>query len=175
MYVAAGKEDTMNTYENIFLYLWLIPVIGLIVIPLLWSLFASFYRALERKRMVQVEGCILENAGSGEKRNGDRILLNEGHAYIDEPDDCCRASVSNISRYGICLDQIPKAVDVKDNPMMVLLRTPDRDFTFHARPMWKKLTSRGYMVGAVIDQAPTGWENMLEKFDQPCSAEPTTA
>lgn len=162
----------MNTYGNIFIYLWLIPVIGLIVIPVLWSLFSSLYRALERKRMVRVDGCILEGAEMEmeEKRNSSRILLNEGHAYIDEPDDCCRAQVTNISRYGICLNHIPKAVDVKTDPMMVLFRTPEHDFTFHARPMWKKLTGTGYVVGAAIDQAPTGWENMLAKFDQPCAA-----
>lgn len=170
------EEDAMNYYDNILVYLWLVPIIGLIVIPVLWTLFATVYRFLERRRLVQVEGCVLPGAaklagaGNEEKRNCERILLNEGHAYIDEADDCCKAAVCNISRYGICLDHIPRAVDVKDDPMMVLFRTPERDFTFSAKPMWKKLTDNGYIVGAAIDHAPSGWENLLERFDQPCTA-----
>lgn len=165
----------MNTYDNIMVYLWLIPVIGLIVIPLLWSWFAKLYKTIERARLAQVEGCILENSGAEaggenfEKRYANRIRLDEGHAYIDELNDCCKANVSNISQNGICLKQVPQAMELKSNPVMVLFRTPKEDYTFHAKPIWKKMTGDGYVMGAKIDQTPLGWENLLQEFDQTCA------
>ena len=53
----------MNSYDNIIVYLWLVPVTVLIVIPLLWSLITWLYRFIQRTRLVEVEGCILDNAG----------------------------------------------------------------------------------------------------------------
>jgi len=160
--------------DNIIVYLWVVPVIGLIVIPLLWSLFSRLYRTIERNRVAEVDGCILETAGKAagagnvEKRSSHRILLDEGHAYIDEESDCCKAHVSNISMDGICLKHVPEAMNVESNPVMVLFRTPVQDYTFNAKPIWKKLTKKGYVIGAEIDQAPSGWENLLKGFNQPC-------
>ncbi len=159
----------MNTYENIIVYLWLVPVITLIVIPLLWSLLSWFYKFVERTRLVEVKGCILEDDGNSEKRNCHRIRLNEGHAYLDEESDCCKADVSNISIDGICLKNVPEAMDLKSNPLMVLFRTPEKDYTFNAKPIWKQLTDKGYMIGAKILHAPSGWEKLLKGFKQPCT------
>lgn len=171
MCIAADKmEGTVNTYDNIIVYLWLIPVIGLIVIPLLWSLFTWLYKSVERTRLAEVEGCILENTGNLEKRNGHRIRLGEGHVYIDDESDCCKADVSNISMDGICLKNVPEAMKLKSNPLMVLFRTPEQDYSFNAKPIWKKLTDKGYMIGAEIHQTPSGWENLFKGFKQPCTA-----
>lgn len=165
----------METFDNVMIYIWLIPVIGLIVIPLLWSLFVKLYKTIERSRLAKVEGCILENsvADAGtenfEKRCNNRIRLNEGHAYIDELSDCCKADVSNISQNGICLNRVPEAMDLKPTSLMVLFRTPEEDYTFRAKPIWKKLTGNGYVMGAKIDQTPVGWENLLQEFDQTCA------
>ena len=171
MHIAVDKmEGIMNTYDNIIVYLWLVPVIGLIIIPLLWSLFTRLYKFVEHTRLAEVEGCILENTGDLEKRNSHRIRLDEGHVYIDEESDCCKADVSNISMTGICLKNVPETMDLKYNPLTVLFRAPEQDYTFNAKPIWKKLTDKGYMIGAEILQAPSGWENLLKGFKQPCTA-----
>ncbi len=177
--IDAKEEGAMDIYENIIVYLWLVPVIVLIVIPLLWWVFAKLYRAVARTRLAKVEGCILERAGKKavtenfENRNSPRIRLDEGHAYIDEKSDCCKADVSNISKDGICLQHVPEAMDLKSNPLRVLFRTPEKDYTFMVKPIWKKLTSKGYVIGAEIDQAPSGWKNLLKGFNQPCAARDT--
>lgn len=160
----------MNSYENIIAYLWLLPVTVLIVIPLFWSLFTWLYRVIQRTRLVEVEGCILENAGNLEKRNNQRIRLDEGHAHIDGKSDCCKIDVSDVSTNGICLKHIPEGMDLRSNSFMVMFRTPEQDYTFDAKPIWKKQTERGYVVGAEIIKAPYGWDNMLEGFDQTCIA-----
>lgn len=167
----------MNTYDNIIVFLWLVPVLGLIVIPLLWFLFGRIYRAVERSRLAKINGCILENAGNtagtekSENRNHPRIRLEEGHAYIDEESDCCKANVSNISKDGICLEHVPGTMNVKSNPnpLWVLLRTETQDYTFTAKPIWTKLTWKGYVIGAEIDRTPSGWENLLKGFNRSCA------
>ena len=169
----------MNTYSVIIVFLWLVPVLGLIVFPLLWSLFGRLYRAIERIRLAKINGCILENAGEtagtkkSENRNHPRIRLDGGHAYIDEESDCCKANILNISKDGICLEHVPETMNVKSNPnpnpLWILLRTGDKDYTFTAKPIWKKLTGNGYILGAEIDRTPSGWKNLLEGFNRSCA------
>ena len=61
-------------------------------------------------------------------------------------------------------------MDLKSNPLLVLFRTPEQDYTFNAKPIWKKLTERGYVIGAEINKTPYGWNNLLKGFNQPCAS-----
>ena len=176
--IAATEGDIMNTYSTIITLLWLIPVLTLIVVPLLGSLFGTLYRAFDRYRLVQVNGCVVKNngetAGNGksESRNRPRIRLGGGKAYIDEENDCCTAEISDISKDGICLKHIPETINVRSNTLRVLFRTREEDYTFTAKPVWKKLTEKGYVFGAEIDRTPSGWENLIKRFNWTCAGQP---
>lgn len=168
----------MTNIQNIIVYLWFVPVVGFIVLPLFWSLLGMLYRAVERSRLVDIRGyVVLKNqAVRGERvannRSRSRIYVEEGRACIDEERDCCRASVSNISQHGICLKDIPEKMSLESSPLRVVFRTRQKDYIFTAKPVWKKMSQKGYVVGAEIERIPNGWKDLVGGLRQSFAVEP---
>ena len=168
----------MTNIQNIIVYLWFVPVIGFIVLPLFWSLFGMLYRAVERSRLLDIRGYVVLNnqnatgAGAADNRSRPRIHVEEGRACIDEECDCCRASVSNISQHGICLKNVPEKMNLESSPLRVVFRTRQKDYTFMAKPIWKKMAQKGYVIGAEIERIPAGWKDLVGGLRQSFTTEP---
>ena len=107
-----------------------------------------------------------------EKRSRLRIHLKEGCAYIDDECDCCKVLVSNISKRGVCLLNVPKKMYLESNTFKVVFRTRQKDYTVMARPVWKRMAGMGYMIGAEIDRVPTEWKNLVTGLGHSFVAEP---
>ena len=168
----------MTNIQNIIVYLWFVPVMGFIVLPMFWSLFGMLYRAVERSRLLDIRGYVVLNnqdamgARVANNRSRSRINVEEGRACIDEECDCCRASVSNISQHGICLENIPGKMNLESSPLRVVFRTRQKDYTFMAKPIWKKMAQKGYVVGAEIERIPDGWKDLVRGLRQSFVAQP---
>ena len=167
----------MTTIQNIIVYLWFVPVMGFIVLPLLWSFFGMLYRAVERSRLLDIKGYVVLNNQDvkgdsvADNRSRPRIHFESGRACIDEECDCCRASVSDISKHGICLKNVPEKMNVESSPLRVVFRTRQKDYLFMAKPIWKKMAQKGYVVGAEIERIPAGWKDLVKGLSQPFAAE----
>jgi len=168
----------MTNIQNIIVYLWFVPVMGFIVLPLFWSLFGMLYRAVERSRLLDIRGYVVLNnqdatgVGVADNRSRPRIHVEEGRACIDEECDCCRASVSNISQHGICLEDVPEKMNLESSPLRVVFRTRQKDYTFMAKPIWKKMAQKGYVIGAEIERIPAGWKDLVGGLRQSFTTEP---
>ena len=168
----------MNILETIVVYMWFAPVLGFIVLPLLWSACGSIYRFMERSRLADIRGFVaLNNRGkvetdTRENRGRLRIGLKNGTACIAGEDECWKTSVLNISKQGICLHDVPQKLYQRSTPLHVLFRTRRKDYMVTARPVWKKFTGRGYDLGARIEQIPTGWENLVGGLKQSLLVKP---
>jgi len=168
----------MTNIQNIIVYLWFVPVMGFIVLPLFWSLFGMLYRAVERSRLLDIRGYVVLNnqdatgVGVADNRSRPRIHVEEGRACIDEECDCCRASVSNISQHGICLEDVPEKMNLESSPLRVVFRTRQKDYTFMAKPIWKKMAHKGYVIGAEIERIPAGWKDLVGGLRQSFTTEP---
>jgi hypothetical protein len=158
------KEGIMTTLQNIAVYLWLAPVLILVVFPLLWSLFRAIYRMADRSRLADVRGYVVAGTAESDKRHRDRILVEEGWAYVDAECDCCKAAVSNISEDGICLKHIAPSIGTEPEQLRVVFRTRQKDYDLTAKPKWKHLTDEGYEIGAEIEGTPPGWNSLVEGF-----------
>lgn len=152
----------MTTLQDFIVLMWLVPVAGLIFIPLLWSLFRLFYTRVEQSRLADIRGYVTADAPGPEKRRLGRIRLEGGRAYVDEVNGCYEAAVEDISKDGICLKDINGKVNPESDHLRVLFRTRRRDYILLARPTWKKLTDKGYAVGAAIQEAPSEWNTLVE-------------
>jgi len=162
----------MTTLQYIVTFLWLVPVIGLIVVPLLWSLFRSLYTGVTHSRLADIRGYVTAEAPGIEKRHLDRIHLEGGRAYVDEEDGCYEASVADISKDGICLKDISGNVNPESDQLKVLFRTRRKDYILKARPTWKKLTDRGYAIGAGIQGTTSEWDKLVEDAIRSVNAAP---
>jgi hypothetical protein len=162
----------MNNIQNIIVYMWFVPAVGFIVLPLFWSLFGMLYRAVERSRVMDIKGYVVlnnqdaEGAGMAENRSRSRICVEEGRACIDEEGDCCRAFVSNISNHGICLRNIPRKMFLESSAFRVVFRTRQKDYHFMAKPIWKRMAEKGYVIGAEIERIPAGWKDLVRGLRQ---------
>lgn len=168
----------MTNIQNIIVYLWFAPMVGFVVLPLFWSLVGMLYRVAERSRLMDTTGyVVLNNQGAtgtdaADNRNRPRIYVEEVRACIDEKCDCCRASVSNISKHGICLKDVPEKMNLKSSLLRVVFRTRQKDYTFMAKPVWKKMAKKGYVIGAQIERIPAGWQDLVRGLRQSLTAEP---
>jgi hypothetical protein len=161
----------MTSIQIIIVSLWLVPVAGFIVLPLLWSLYGVFYRAVERSRLSDISGFVALNnrdaeTGKPEKRERSRIRLEKGVACIAAASDCCRAKVSDISRHGLCLSNIPGNMRLESSPWRVVFRTRQKDYTLTVRPIWKKMAGKEYVIGAELDQISTEWQDLIKGLRQ---------
>jgi hypothetical protein len=161
-------EGIMNNLQHIIIFLWFVPALVFIVIPLLLILSEMFYRSLERTRLGDMRGFVVLNnrdeadTDKPEERNRERIrLVGGGQAYIDEESLYCKTSVSDISKDGICLKNIQADTQLDTRPLRVVFRTKQRDYPLTVNPIWKKVTNKGHVIGARLEKIPNGWKDMV--------------
>ena len=158
---------------NFMVYLWMLPVLLMIVVPALWSIFIMLYKVIERSRFSDVRGFIDSTPspnqdGNKERRHKSRIQIEGPKAVVARQVKCCQTDISNISSKGICLTNIPQKIFKEANgKFRVIFRSCERDYTMIVQPMWEKSGDSGYMVGAEILTIPVGWAAFVNKFSQP--------
>ena len=168
----------MINMQEIIVATWLVPVLGFIVLPFVWTVCATLYRVVERSMIPDMRGFVALNdrdavsGGKAENRGRLRIHIQEGRALVDEECDCCKAVVSNISNHGICLRNIPRKMYLESNLFRVIFRTREKDYSLTAKPVWKKLTGQGYMLGAFIDPVPEAWNDFVKGLSKSFSTKP---
>jgi len=168
----------MNNTQNIIVFLWLLPLFGFIILPLLWSIAGMLYRAIERSRLGEISGYVSLNnrddadTEEDENRGRPRIHLEGGTACIDEERGCCKAAVADISKRGICLKHVPEKMSLESDPIRLVVRTRQKDYTMTATPVWKKLTRKGYVIGAEINQISETWKNFVKGLSRSLDSRP---
>ena len=160
---------------DFMVYLWMLPVLLMIIVPALWSMFGMLYKRIERSRFSDVRGFVETRTpyedGNIERRPQARIQIQGPKAVVAKQEKCCQTYISNISCTGICLSNIPQKMfkEVNDK-FRVIFRSRERDYTMLVQPMWKKSGDNGYMVGAEILTLPVGWGAFVNEFSQPSLA-----
>ena len=43
---------------DLMIYVWMLPVLGFVVVPVLWAITCMLYRAVERSRLADVSGLV---------------------------------------------------------------------------------------------------------------------
>jgi len=101
---------------DLMIYLWMLPVLGMVILPALWTMTCMLYQAVERSRLVGVRGFIEVsrhrdvNQVGQERRKSPRVRIEGPEANVAREINCCRSSVSNISHHGICLTNMPQEI-----------------------------------------------------------------
>ena len=138
---------------DFMVYLWMLPLLLMIVVPALWSMFGMLYKVIERSRFSDVRGFIEirmpvpDEDGNIERRHQTRIQIVGPKAVVARQVKCCQTYISNISSKGICLSNIPQKMFKEANGIFrVIFRSRERDYTMLVQPMWKKSGDNGYMV-----------------------------
>jgi len=162
------------------IYLWILPIFGMIILPVLWSITRRLYRNHERSRMSDVRGFLdvtqssLHDKLAQDRRNYARVNIHGPKAKVAQQIKCCQTLVTNVSSHGICLQNIPEKVfDKSGGNLKVEIRTKEQIFSMFVRPKWRRLEENGYMIGAEIIKIPGGWKNFIHNICKTVAAEPT--
>lgn len=159
------------------IYVWILPIIGFVILPLMWSAICMLYRGIEQSRLANVKGFvevstpILEGNENIEKRRQTRVQVECPKAVVALQMKCCKTHVSNISSKGICLSNVPRKVIKEANTKFrVIFRSREREYKMLVQPKWSKFGDNGYKIGAEILSIPAGWESFVNEFCQPSLA-----
>lgn len=161
------------------IYAWILPVLGLIILPALWSITCRLYQYLERSRLSEISGFLdlssssIQEKLAQERREHSRVHIHGPQAKAAQNEKCCQTIVANVSLQGVCLQNIPKKVLVQpEGKLKVQVRTRDQNFSMFVQPKWSRLEGSGYIIGAEIIKLPSGWKQFVHEICQPVVAEP---
>ncbi len=163
---------------ELIIYLWMLPVLAMVVLPALWTMTCMLYRAIERSRLVDVRGFIDLNASQSDGleeediRLHPRIRIEGPKANVARQVKCCQTHVANITCQGICLTNIPQKIcNEADDKLKVVFRTRERDYKMFVQPKWMKEEGKCSMIGAEIISVSAGWKYFVEGLCQPTVTE----
>lgn len=73
--------------------------------------------------------------------------------------------VSDISRFGMCLTDLPKRLNGAARKMTVVVSWKGEHFKMDVRPRWFTEDGAGKYVGVEITNAPWSWTEFVMKFE----------
>ncbi len=143
----------MLYHPELIVYLWLMPVLSLIVLPFLFKAGCTLYRLTPWGRTFFKEYSTGDNlVASQERRRYPRAEIGGAVVRVAGTDECCAANVSNISKLGICLRNLPQALLAEAEKLNVIVNTQAGNFTMLVKPIWQRSHDSGYLVGAEVDR-----------------------
>lgn len=159
---------------ELMVYMWMLPVVILIVIPSLWPVLRGLYRVVERSSLSDVRGFVevsselFDKEAKTERRREPRVRIEGPKAVVARQVYCCHSHVGNISGKGISFVNLPQRMFQEANDRIrVIFRSREREYSMLVQPRWKRKGDSGYELGAKILSIPSGWEKFVNGFCQP--------
>jgi len=100
-----------------------------------------------------------------EKRRHPRIGVRNLSVDINDGDDFFQGMVSNLSRNGICMTDIPNRLKEKAGTMMVIVQMKDEYLRMFIKPRWSCRGEIVKTVGAEIVNIPWRWKEFVMKHE----------
>ncbi len=145
----------MSHPTNLIVYLWLIPIVTFIFLPL----------ALTTIALVKNVGqyfLVAKEMTDEEKRKHPRFSSNnETFAKVTIGDKTCTGLVCNISKTGVSLKHLPEMISHEIDKLSVVIHHYGIDYTMLFKTKWTEITESGRRLGAEIDSTSSDWSQLL--------------
>jgi PilZ domain len=105
--------------------------------------------------------------GGMEKRRHPRMIIENFIVDISDGVGFFQGTVSDISRFGLCMTELPKRLNGGAKKMTVVISGKGANFKMNIRPRWYTQGGGTKSVGAEIINAPWGWTEFAMKFEPP--------
>lgn len=99
------------------------------------------------------------------KRRYFRIDVQGFEADISDDIGFCSARVKDVSRFGICLSEMPRKLHVKGDKFLLVISGNGRRFKVQAQGKWEKKQGLDSLVGVEIKNAPWGWTEYVSAIE----------
>jgi membrane-anchored protein YejM (alkaline phosphatase superfamily) len=110
------------------------------------------------------------------KRRHQRVAVQNLVAILSDGVDSFSVTVSNISRLGILLKDIPQRLKSQENTLSIIVSAKGKDFTMQAEPKWVSGSKSEQKMGLAIFDPPLDWTvfaMICEPADEDIWAAPT--
>lgn len=73
--------------------------------------------------------------------------------------------LKDISRFGVCITNIPRKLQPKNSFFTVVISNKGKRFKLQLKPQWEKQDGLTMVTGAIIDNAPWNWTEMIMQME----------
>lgn len=102
-----------------------------------------------------------------EKRRYERIGGKRFMVDISDGSGFFSGTVTDFSRFGLQLDDIPKRLDVNVKKVSLIVQDKNSNFKISARPRWAENKTISKKVGFEIIRASWGWAEFVKDNEDP--------
>ncbi len=103
--------------------------------------------------------------GTMEKREYQRVGVDGLDADISDGIGFFPGTINDISRFGICMTDLPKRLNNKTDKMTVVVSGHGSNFKMIVRPKWSSEIGLHKMVGFQIINTPWAWTDFVMRFE----------
>jgi len=96
-----------------------------------------------------------------EKRKHVRMPIKNLSADIADENGFFQGEVSDVSRFGLCMTDLPKRMNVEAKRLMVVVSGKAGHFKMKVRPRWHTCDGARRSVGVEIMTLPLGWTEFV--------------
>jgi len=97
----------------------------------------------------------------GNKRSHFRLDVRGMEADISDDIGFCSAQVKDISRFGVCLSEIPRKLRLKGDKFLIIISDQEHRFKMHVQGRWEQEDGFDTIMGVGIINAPWSWTHFL--------------
>ncbi len=100
-----------------------------------------------------------------ENRKHPRIVKKNISVDLADGTGFFSGTISDFSRFGFCVTDIPEKLNVDVNLMTVVVSDHDKRFRINVKPRWSKKVRHKKSLGAEILDAQWGWTEFVMNFE----------
>ncbi len=100
-----------------------------------------------------------------DKREYTRIEVDGLGADISDGVGFFPGTISDVSRFGLCMSDLPKRINNKTEKMTVVVSGHGKNFKMLVRPKWSTETGLRKMVGFQIVNTPWAWTDFVMQIE----------
>ncbi len=100
-----------------------------------------------------------------EQRKHPRLLPISMEIDISDRVGFSTGTVKDISRFGICIADIPRKLQTTNDCITVVISAKQKRFKLLLRPQWERREGLTVVTGTVIDSAPWDWTEMIIQME----------
>ena len=154
----------MLSYSEIMVCLWFFPMVLQIALPLLLLTFWLIVKLLGL--IIGKIGLAPQNTDYKEKRRNDRVNIYDSMVDISDNYDRISGKISNVSMSGICIHGLPEEKLRNSNKLFLRVNREEGAFSMLVKTKWEYTQQSGKIIGAKIENAPSGWVEFVTKANQ---------
>ena len=151
----------METLSGHIVYLWLIPAVLFVGLPLISLLIWMGVQGIREFARPPTPAEKKEQP-SHNKRKSERFAVRNMRAEISNGLGSCNGLVDNISKMGLCIKNVPESLSVSNALLSVVVTDRKETYRVVARPRWEHWSSSGVKtIGAEIASHPQNWQDFV--------------